>query len=172
VFGKSGMKLLRRAFFFAVAVFIVIQFFRPAKNHWNGPAGNQIQKQFLVPPDVQEVIRNACYDCHSNSTRYPWYAEVEPVGWLLASDIREGKSELNFDEFGSYRRMRQYRKFREIQEQIESREMPMPSYVMMHKKAELSEETKAMLINWTIAMRDSMKAHFPIDSLEPKRPSR
>jgi hypothetical protein len=166
------MKLLRRAFFFAVAVLIVIQFFRPAKNRWNGPAGNEIQKQFLVPSEVQEVIRNACYDCHSNNTHYPWYAEVMPVGWLLASDIQEGKSELNFDEFGSYRRMRQYRKFREIQEQIEEREMPLPAYVMMHSKADLSAETKTLLINWTIAMRDSMKAHFPIDSLEPKRPSR
>jgi hypothetical protein len=172
LFEKPGIKLLRRAFFFAVAVFIVIQFFRPAKNHWNGPAANEIQKQFLVPAEVQEVTRNACYDCHSNNTNYPWYAEVMPVGWILADDIHDGKSELNFDEFGSYRPMRQYRKFREIQEQIESREMPMPSYVMMHKKADLSEETKTLLISWTIAMRDSMKAHYPVDSLEPKRPNR
>jgi hypothetical protein len=171
LFGKPGMKLLRRAFFFVVAVLIVIQFVRPAKNNWNGAAGNEIQKQFLVPADVQEVIRNACYDCHSNHTNYPWYAEVQPVGWILASDIHEGKSELNFDEFGSYNPRRQYRKFGEIQEQIEKREMPMPSYVMMHGKAELSAETKALLINWTIAMRDSMKAHFPIDSLERKGPT-
>jgi hypothetical protein len=164
------MKFLRRAFFFVVAVFIVLQFFRPAKNHWAGADGNEIQKHFLVPVDVQEVLRNSCYDCHSNNTHYPWYAEVQPVGWLLANDIQEGKSELNFDEFGSYRAMRKYRKFKEIQDQVERREMPMPSYVMMHGKAELTEETKALLINWTIAMRDSMKANFPIDSLERRLP--
>jgi hypothetical protein len=90
----------------------------------------------------------------------------------LASDINEGKSELNFDEFGNYSRMRQYRKFGEIGEQIETREMPLPSYLMMHPKAELSADTKAILINWTLAMRDSMKAHFPIDSLERKQPNR
>jgi hypothetical protein len=168
--GESAMKFLRRAFFFVVAVFIVLQFFRPAKNHWAGADGNEIQKHFLVPADVQEVLRNSCYDCHSNNTHYPWYAEVQPVGWLLANDIQEGKSELNFDEFGSYRAMRKYRKFKEIQDQVDRREMPMPSYVMMHGKAELTEETKALLINWTTAMRDSMKAHFPIDSLERRLP--
>lgn len=163
------MKLFKRILIIGLVAFIAIQFIRPEKNLRTAPSEGEIGRHFDVPPELRAVLRNSCYDCHSNNTRYPWYAEVQPVGWILASDISEAKSELNFDEFGNYSRMVQYWEFGKIQEQVENREMPLPSYLMMHPKAELSADTKARLINWTLAMRDSMKAHFPIDSSGQKR---
>ena len=65
------------------AVLVVIQFIRPEKNisDLNGP--NEIGKHYTVPDNVQAILKQSCYDCHSNNTRYPWYANVEPVGWWI-----------------------------------------------------------------------------------------
>lgn len=159
-------KILKVVLLILVIAFIVIQFIRPEKNLANSPAS----EQSVFPADVQRIIKTSCYDCHSSNTRYPWYAEVQPVAWWLAGHISDGKSELNFDEFSGYRPRRQYRKLVEIEKQISTDEMPLPSYLWIHNDAVLSAEGKSILINWSIAMRDSMKAHYPIDSLE-RRPT-
>jgi hypothetical protein len=162
------MKLLKKILFILAAAFILIQFIRPEKNRSDAPSGNGVAKQFVVPADVQRLLKNSCYNCHSNNTVYPWYAEVQPVGWWLGKHIRNGKAELNFDEFATYRPMRQYKKSKEVEEQIRNDEMPLPAYTLIHRNAILSADEKAMLINWSVAMRDSMKARYPLDSLERK----
>src|SRR5579859_128630 len=85
-----------------VVVFVAIQFVRPAKNLSPAAGPNDVTAKVTVPADVQRVLAKACYDCHSDNTRYPWYAEVQPVGWWLASHIKNGKRHLNFSEFGAY----------------------------------------------------------------------
>jgi hypothetical protein len=161
------MKILKKVLLVLAIAFIVIQFVRPEKNLSNF----QAPEQALAPPEVQRIIKSSCYDCHSNNTRYPWYSEVQPVAWWLGSHISDGKKELNFDEFADYRLRRQYRKLGEIEEQIKKDEMPLPSYLWIHKDAILSADDKSVLINWSVAMRDSMKARYPIDSLE-RRPAK
>lgn len=147
---------------------IIIQFIRPEKNTASaaGQAG-----QFPFPADVHNVLKRSCYDCHSNTTVYPWYAEVQPIAWWLAGHISDGKKELNFDEFASYRPRRQYRKFTEIDEQVSESAMPLPSYLWVHRDAELSPDDRTVLISWANAMKDSMKAVYPIDSLERRQPT-
>jgi hypothetical protein len=162
------MKILKIILFTLIIAFITIQFVRPEKNSVPAPAAAQ---QFAFPSDVQSVLRQSCYDCHSNTTVYPWYAEIQPVAWWLAGHITDGKKELNFDEFASYRPRRQYRKFTEIEEQINNNEMPLPSYLWVHRDAELSPDDRTVLITWVNAMKDSMKTIYPIDSLE-RRPQR
>lgn len=165
------MKLLKRSALVLIGVFLVIQFFRPTRNVAEGNIANDIA-QFNVPQDIRSILNASCYDCHSNNTRYPWYAEVQPVGWWLSSHIQEGRRNLNFSEFAGYRPRRQYIKLKQIAEQIDEGDMPLPSYLIIHTDARLSKEQKTRLIDWVNTLRDSMKAVYPVDSLERRRSDR
>ena len=159
---------LKRVFLFLAVALIIIQFFHPGKNIASSAPVNHISKQFVVPADVKNSLEKSCGDCHSNNTTYPWYFNVQPVAWWLADHIEEGKREVNFDEFASYSLRRQFRKFKEIKEQIEEDEMPISSYTLMHKDAALSPEQKQALIKWSKDMMNEMKSKYPMDSLVRK----
>lgn len=162
-------KIFKRLFQVLLLAFIVIQFFRPTKNKAEGIGKNDITTLYAVPQDVQTILKTSCYDCHSNNTVYPWYAEVQPVTWWLNGHIVDGKKDLNFSEFASYRLRRQYKKLEEINELVKENEMPLNSYLWIHKDAKLSDQQKLALANWVTAVRDTMEAHYPIDSLVRKK---
>jgi hypothetical protein len=164
------MKLWMKIVLALAIVFVILQFIRPEKNIGSSSAHN-IAQHFNVPPGIQRILQRSCYDCHSNNTIYPWYFEVQPAGWFLAKHIRDGKRGLNFDEYTSYRLMKQYRRFKDIIDQIGSDEMPLPSYLIIHRYAKLDSSQKNELIQWCTAMQDSMKANYPADSLQ-RRPQR
>ena len=156
-------KILKRTFQLLLLAFIVIQFIRPAKNISEGISNNDISKIYAVPADVQAILKTSCYDCHSNNTVYPWYANIQPAAWWLADHVKEGKKELNFSEFASYRIGRQYRKLEEINKEVKENEMP------LHKDSKLSEQQKLTLANWVTTIRDTIKANYPSDSLVRKK---
>ncbi len=166
---KSIKRVFGRALLIILAAFVVLQFIRPPRNTSESSPDVIVAGVLALPQNVHEVLRRSCYDCHSNNTVYPWYAEVQPVGWWLRSHIDDGKAELNFDEFSKYRLMRQYRKLQEIAEQVEEDLMPLPSYLIIHRDARLSQEERNLLTGWAGAMRDSMRVWFPADSLQPPR---
>jgi hypothetical protein len=149
-----------------IAALAGIQSIHPARNVSVHSGGQEISTTFFMPSSTQQIIQQSCYDCHSNNTRYPWYAQVQPVAWWLNHHITEGKRELNFDEFASYPLRRQYRKFKAIENEVQKGDMPLESYLLIHRDAKLSSDQKTILLTWCEAMRDSMKTHFPIDSLE------
>ncbi len=150
-------KILKGSASALAALLVLVQFVRPEKNIAPVPPENDITAQYPVQPDIHAILRNSCYDCHSNSTRYPWYAEVQPVGWWLNSHIMDAKRELNFSEFAGRPRRWQYRKFEEIAEQIEKGTMPLPSYLFAHADARLSEQQKAQLISWAQEMKQHLQ---------------
>jgi hypothetical protein len=162
-------KILKRTFQILLLAFIVIQFFRPAKNKSDEIGSNDISKIYPVPENVQTILKTSCYDCHSNNTVYPWYASIQPVAWWLNDHIMEGKKELNFSEFASYRIRRQYKKLEEINEQVKEDKMPLDEYLWIHKASKLSKEQKLILANWVTAVRDTIKANYPADSLVRKK---
>ena len=162
-------KILKRTFQLLLLAFIVIQFIRPAKNISEGISNNDISKIYAVPADVQAILKTSCYDCHSNNTVYPWYANIQPAAWWLADHVMEGKKELNFSEFASYRIGRQYRKLEEINKEVKENEMPLESYLWIHKDSKLSEQQKLTLANWVTTIRDTIKANYPSDSLVRKK---
>jgi Haem-binding domain len=165
-------KFFKRFFLLLLLVFVIIQFFRPAKNIAEGISANDITKKYVVPTDVQAILKTSCYDCHSNNTNYPWYNNIQPVAWWLKNHIDEGKRELDFSEFATYRIGRQYKKLEEINEQIKEGEMPLESYTIIHGNAKLNEQQKLSIANWVTTLRDSIKAQYPEDSLKrPQRPS-
>jgi Haem-binding domain len=155
-----------------LALFIIIQFIRPEKNQSDDQL-NAVSKKYEVPEKVEEILKVACYDCHSNSTRYPWYANVQPTAWWLAHHVDEGKHHLNFSDFITRPIAVQNHKFEEIAEEVEKKGMPMAEYTYlgMHPEAKLTDEQRKTLVDWAHAQMDSLKAQYSPDSLVLKRRS-
>ena len=143
-----------------LGLFVLIQFIRPAKNDGRLDAQGDIAKRLNVPPTVQSRLKTACYDCHSNHTNYPWYTNIQPIGWLLANHIREGKVELNFSAFGSYSKRRQLSKLKAIGGSLRDGSMPLWSYTLIHQNAKLSNEEKQLIMDWAEKTRDSLARDY------------
>lgn len=107
-----------------------------------------VEGDVTAPSEVKAILRRSCYDCHSNETRWPWYAYVAPVSWLLARDVKEGRREVNFSIWNQYTGARRARKFKEIVEQVEGNKMPQWYYVLLHPDAKLSAGDKAAIVAW------------------------
>jgi len=135
-------RLVSRALWILVAVLALAQLV--PVNRANPPGGADV----AAPPEVHAILKRACYDCHSNETVWPWYSYVAPVSWLIARDVREGRGEVNFSIFTQYPDRRRQRKWKEIPEQIEKREMPPWYYTAVHPEARLSEADRATLLQW------------------------
>jgi hypothetical protein len=149
--------MLKKILLVVAVMLIGIQFFRPAKNLSSGtPGKDDIMVRFSPPPDVRHVLEVACYDCHSNNTRYPWYAEVQPTGWWVAGHIADGKHALNFSEFGAYTAKRQARKLTAITDQVSDHDMPLQSYTWIHRDARLTEAQIKAVSDWADALHDKV----------------
>lgn len=133
-----------------------IQFIRPGQNSDGKVPGSAFVQLYRVPDSVNQILRVVCYDCHSNHTSYPWYTNIQPIGWILAGHIKRGKSNLNFGEFNGYSTRRQISKLKAIANQIEDNEMPLKSYKLLHKNAKLSVEEKNLIVTWMRYKADSI----------------
>lgn len=162
--------MFKKTAYILLASFIIIQFFRPDKNNSNDSA-LAINKKYDTPEEVKIILKKACNDCHSNLTRYPWYANVQPMAWWLDDHIKHGKGDLNFSEFINLPLAVQNHKFEEIIEVIDENEMPLESYTYLglHPDANLSEEQKSTLTSWARTQMDYLKSTYPADSLVMKR---
>ena len=151
------MRLLRKILSGLLIAFILIQFIQPVRNLSNEIPSGDIAKAINVPDNVKEVLKTACYDCHSNNTHYPWYSRVQPFGWLLAKHIRDGKAELNFDEFGAYSLRRRISKMNGIKNSMEDGTMPLLFYTLLHSNARLSTNERSLIIDWATRTEDSLR---------------
>ncbi|THV62197.1 heme-binding domain-containing protein [Chryseobacterium candidae] len=133
---------------FIVLLLIVIQFFDTDKNIATVPSDNAIEKHYQVPDHVLGLLKTSCYDCHSNTTAYPWYNNIQPVKWWLADHVNSGKRHLNFDEFNSYSKEKKLKKLDEVAETIREGEMPLTSYTVVHQNAKLSDTQKSEIEQW------------------------
>ncbi len=142
------MKLLRYILIILVVGLIVIQFFPTMENKSDlVPATDLIQSR-EVPSQVATLLHNACYDCHSNNTNYPWYDKIQPFAWFLEGHIIDAKRGLNFNEFETYTPKKQQKKLKGIRFVMEKDVMPLDSYKLMHAESRLSKEERQAIINW------------------------
>lgn len=149
---KLGLALL--------LIILVMQFFRPIRNTGEVYGANDITKTVEVPADVKVILEKACMDCHSDHTNYPWYTNLQPVGWWLANHVKEGNGELNFSQFNTYKLKRKLHKFEEIAEQVKEGEMPLNAYTWLHGAARLNVEEQEALVKWALnskALLDTVK---------------
>jgi hypothetical protein len=131
------------------ALLIIIQFFRPEKNDTVKNPQNDIVFSMQVPALVKQKIVNACYDCHSEKTKYPVYNRVAPVSWIMARHIREGKAKLNFSDWANYDKKHQIKLLGDICDELTAGEMPLKSYVLMHSSAVINPKEKDEICAWT-----------------------
>lgn len=144
------MKKALKAFaILIVAGLVVIQFFGIDKTNKPINPAESLEATVSVSPDVSQVLVRSCNDCHTNSTTYPWYANIQPVGWFLKSHIDDGQRKLNFSLFKTYPAKKQVKKLEEICEEVQTKEMPLPSYLWIHRESVLSESDIKTLCDWT-----------------------
>lgn len=140
-----------------MAVLVIIQFFRPAKNISTANQPNALTKAYPIPEGVDTIMQKACYDCHSNNSEYPWYFHVQPSAWFLSNHIQNGRRHMNFDEFMTYPKDRQDHKLEELIDMVSHDDMPLSSYKWMHPGARLNEDQKAVIVAWAKQLRAQIK---------------
>jgi hypothetical protein len=110
---------------------------------------NPAQRNFPeAPAEVQALMRRSCNDCHSNETRWPWYASVAPASFLIARDVKDGRRKLNLSTWDSYDEVRKARKKREIAKEVGRGDMPPWFYVPLHPETKLSAAERALIVKW------------------------
>ncbi len=152
---KDSISKPKLIFMVLLAVLLLIQLARPQKNTSTSPAGKAFVDTFKVDSRVNAILAASCYDCHSNSTNYPWYSEIQPMAWLMEKHVNDGKEKLNFDELPSYGSRRLNSKFTQITKQVEQGKMPLNSYLWMHAGSRLSMEDKELLVNYFNSLTDN-----------------
>ncbi|AZI22684.1 cytochrome C [Chryseobacterium taklimakanense] len=131
-----------------IVVFAVLQFFRPAKNVEPTGFKNILPPDLNASADVQNILEKSCFDCHSNHTNYPWYSEIQPVGWFLNKHISEGKEAFNFSEFKDFGPIRRRSKFESVLKQIQQDKMPLPAYIKLHPESKMNNQQKKIISQW------------------------
>jgi hypothetical protein len=146
-----AMKILKWVGLAVFVAFVAMQVVRPTRANPKVDPTKTMQAVLVVPPAIDAIFARACNDCHSSLTRWPWYSEVAPASWLVAQDVRQGRKELSFSEFGAYSPKKQAHKLDEICEMVESGDMPIASYALLHADAKLTLVDKTRVCEWAKA---------------------
>lgn len=141
---------------FVLVVLLGIQFIPIQHNSVNSISPSDFVEMYKPPLKISEIIQTSCYDCHSNQTKYPWYSKIQPIGLILQNHILEGKSELNFSEFGDLSKRMKRTKLKSMISQIEDDKMPLLSYTFLHKDAILSQPTKVLISNYLDSLKKNL----------------
>lgn len=152
--------MVKKILYGLLIALVLIQFIRPERNISEVPSENDIRVHYAVPAEVESILKRACFDCHSNNTYYPWYTNIQPVGWWLQNHINEGKGELNFSEFAAYSPKKADHKLEEVVELVEEKEMPLKSYTWVHKEAVLNAQEIETLVNWANSLRATIQPNI------------
>lgn len=150
------MKVNKIIVWIALIAFVAIQFFPVDYNHSESVPKTDFMLVNNVPKTVKKSLQVSCYDCHSNNTNYPWYNRVQPVAWYLEHHIKEGKEELNFNEWAEYSNRRKASKLKSIINQVEDGEMPLNSYTIVHQNAKLDTVAQSELIKYMQRLIDNL----------------
>ncbi len=154
-------KIIKKILFIGLIIFLLMQLYQPARNEsFEQDITANFTKVYNVPKNVEAIVRTSCYDCHSNNTNYPWYSNVQPVGFFMEHHIKEAKEDLNFDEWGKYSKRKQENKLDRIVKQIKSDEMPLASYTLIHKNARLTTVQKKEVMDWISKIKDSISSQY------------
>ncbi len=139
----------------ALVIFALLQLFNPART--NPPVKSDFVAAAHPPAPVAAAIHAACYDCHSYETKWPWYARVAPVSWLIASDVNDGREHLDLSDWPAEPDSAA-RRLDRINEALDYREMPPKKYTLIHAGARLTEAQRKEIMDWTDAEAAKLRA--------------
>ena len=125
-----------------------------ARSHSHAPGGSSNPAAALgidtaVPAPVMSALRGACFDCHSDETRWPWYSSLPVVSWLIGHDVSEGRAQLNFSTWKEYTTFERADLLDKVCERAIKREMPLWQYRLLHRESRLDESTLVALCGWS-----------------------
>lgn len=127
-----------------ILALIGIQFIEVDRS--NPPVTSDLQSS----AEVKNILKDACYDCHSNETKWPWYSKVAPISFLVSNHVTEGREHLNFSTWGKMFTPKQNEYKKEIWEEIEKGDMPLSNYTWLHPKANLTLDQKQLIKSWSV----------------------
>lgn len=161
-------RFIKLILYVLLTLLVLGQFYRPARNQSNDQT-HHVSTKYPMPQEVEAILKPACYDCHSNLTTYPWYANVQPVASWLAGHVNEGKKHFNLSAFTNRRAAVQNHKFEELIEMVKDGSMPLNSYTWTHGDARLTDQQRQTLVAWAQSNMDSLRTWYPADSLVMRR---
>ncbi len=145
-------KWIRRSFFAAVVLFLLIQLVRPERTNPASNPNDHITARLPVHPQVAATFSRSCNDCHSNKTVWPWYSKVAPASWLVAADVNEGREEMNLSAWGSYNAEKQQELLKGMCKEVTEGEMPGAIYSFAHPGARISDSDRQAICSWSKGM--------------------
>ncbi|SRX75151.1 heme-binding domain-containing protein [Aequorivita antarctica] len=156
---KKSIKILLVLLLIAL---LAIQFIRPEKNNLGYESVALFETETKPSENVATILKERCYDCHSNHTQYPWYAEVAPFSLWLKDHIDDGKKHFNVSAWSDYSVKKKEHKLEELVEMVEDDEMPLKSYTIIH--GNLSEDDKKLLLQWAGLVRLQYKHQLEVSA--------
>lgn len=147
------MKLLKKLFLLLLVAFVIAQFFGPEKNQGDLASIEPFLAETNPPEDIKVILKETCYDCHSDYTRYPWYNNITPINYWLAGHVDHGKEELNFSNWVEFSTKKKDHKLEEIEELVVAKEMPLESYTITHSEAKLTDAQIQSVVDWVKSAR-------------------
>ncbi|HXG67459.1 MAG TPA: heme-binding domain-containing protein [Blastocatellia bacterium] len=143
-------KVIKWSLLVLAVLFVGAQVVRPERINPPVDGARAIEAHAQMTPEVAAILKRACYDCHSNETRWPWYSNVAPASWFVADHVKEGREHLNFSDWA--RKGDKTKKYlEEMCEEVREHEMPLSSYLWLHPGAKLSEQDIRTLCDWAQA---------------------
>ncbi|MGA3266888.1 MAG: heme-binding domain-containing protein [Verrucomicrobiota bacterium] len=141
-----------------VVVFALLQLTNPARTNPPILPGHEVWAGNSPPPEIAALLHVACYDCHSYETTWPWYSRVAPMSWLIARDVNNGRARVNFSDWPHDHPDWAVRRWQNVSEELDYREMPPAKYTWMHPEARLTAAQRQQLIQWADAQAEKLKA--------------
>ena len=148
--------MIRKIAWIALIALVAIQFIRPARNNGTFSGPHDISHSVQTPDSILSILKTSCYDCHSNRTIYPWYTNINPIGFWLKSHVDEGKRSINFSDLSGFTKKKLDHRLGDITEQIVGSEMPISSYTLIHRYAMLDSSQVSALKKWVHAERATL----------------
>ena len=140
------MKYLKYFSILLLLTLVVIQFIKPDKNNDGYQSVALFEKEIVPTKEIAMILKNNCYDCHSDQTNYPWYNNISPINYWLEEHIVDGKKHFNVSAWDAYSARKKDHKLEELIEYVEQGEMPLDSYTWLH--GDLSTKDTQTLLQW------------------------
>ena len=140
---------IRGAALAALAAAFIIQLARPARTNPPTDPARTLTARMHLPPGADAVLTRACRDCHSHETRWPWYSNVAPISWFVIDHVNHGRQHFNYSDWAQYDADQRAKILKDICGTVREGEMPMTTYLWLHRDARVTEAEVATLCGWT-----------------------
>jgi hypothetical protein len=147
------MKIIKKILILLLIVIVIAQFFGPDKNEGNLASVDAFLSETNPPENIKALLKESCFDCHTNVTRYPWYSNITPVNYWMADHVKHGKKHFDMSNWEGNSVKKKDHKFEELIEMVEEKEMPLPSYTWTHTEAKLTDAQINEIVEWAKQVR-------------------